>query len=122
MEGKDGFAFQSFSAALDPADVGVAILYRKGKIACHERCTHPLELASGHLSAQHESLRAAADRAVERTDAYFIALGCRDVFLTDFDLTRSAIPKGRGDIGTFAKGHFPQSRAGITRTLTCYKR
>src|SRR5207237_2265572 len=121
IERKDRFAPQSLGAALDPSDCGIAILYRKGKIARHEGGAHPIKLGSGYFPTKYERLRAAADRAIEGTDAYFMSLGRGNGFPTDLDLTRPAIPKGRGDIGAFADSHFPRSRTGIAGGLTCYK-
>src|SRR5207248_4270017 len=53
IERKDQFAPQSLGAALDPSDCGIAILYRKGKIARHEGGAHPIKLGSGYFPTKY---------------------------------------------------------------------
>ena len=122
VERKDGLARKASPAVLDPSDGGVAVFHGKGKIASHERRAHSLEFARGHTPAKHERLGAAADRAIEGPHAYFVCAGRCYGFLADLDLSRSAIPKSQGDIGTRTNSHFLRSRTGIPGGLTCYKR
>src|ERR1700758_3689340 len=106
MKYKDSSIAQRCRAVLDPPDGHVAILYGKGKVARHEGGAHSLEFAAGHLSAPYQGLRSAADCAIKGPDTYFLSCSRSNGFLTNLDLTRSAIPKGRGNISALASSHF----------------
>ena len=76
IQAEDVPAAQLRGPLLDDADVAVAVLDGRGKLAGLKRRAHALVLAARHLAVEHERFGAAADAAVERADERF-ALGRR---------------------------------------------
>src|SRR5205807_7536123 len=97
VQGEDRAADQRVGPLFNPADGGVAVFDRKRKIAGHERGTHAFVFALGHTSGKHEPLGTAADRAVKRPHAQFAGLRWWERFLSDFGLSRAAIPERLGN-------------------------
>ena len=105
-QGKYDAADQLRRPRLDPPDRGVAIFYRKRKIAGHEWRAHSLVLARGDAAGQDKAFGATADGAEQRTYTHLIEPKRTEHFLADFGASRPGIPKRLGDIVCPAGCHF----------------
>src|SRR6185436_235542 len=96
IEAEDGAPDEVRWALLDDADIEVAVLHRPREVAVLERSAHGGDEARGDLAAGDESLRAPADRAVERADQDLVGAGSRQLDGPDLSLPGRAEPEGLG--------------------------
>ena len=92
-EGEHGTSPEAGVAALDDADVQVAVLDRSGEVALLERRAHPLVLARGHLASEDERLGAPADARVQRPDQHLAGCGIGHLLRAKHSRRRACQPR-----------------------------
>ena len=93
MQRKCQSTLKIWRPTFDPADDGVTIFHRKGKLAAHEGRAHGRELGLGNSASRHQSFRSAANGAVQRADPNLVRSRRSNAFGADLDAARPDVPQ-----------------------------